>query len=294
VTIIAPPPPAPPAAAPPPLTPGGRTALRAVLVVFAAVLIVGCVAAAGATAWGLSTLRVVADEKALPADMRSLVIDTGDVSAAVRLTTDRDAKEPTASMRLVNVSGNGDHSLVVAQESGSTRVTVTGGDSRFMDWGRAGEITVTLPPELARRLSVTVQQDDGVLLAQADVDQLVARNSDGAVILSGAARTIEVDARDGDVVARAPISVTESFIAHTVDGDVHVDFTGAPPRTVEVTTRDGDIAVSLPDAGPYLVDASADSSTIRVPQTNDPSRAAAKVTVRSVDGDVAIDTAGRR
>lgn len=29
-------------------------------------------------------------------------------------------------------------------------------------WGRAGEITVVLPPELARRLSVTAQQETGV------------------------------------------------------------------------------------------------------------------------------------
>ncbi len=55
---------------------------------------------------------------------------------------------------------------------------------------------MVLPPELARRLSVTTQQEDGVLLAQADLDQLIARTEDGAVVLSGSARRIEITHRE--------------------------------------------------------------------------------------------------
>ena len=57
-------------------------------------MIVGSAVALGVTAWGLSTFRVVADEKPLPGDIRSLVIDARDVPAAIRLTTDGDATEP--------------------------------------------------------------------------------------------------------------------------------------------------------------------------------------------------------
>lgn len=290
------PPPLPPPAegAPPPLTPGGRTALRVALVIAAAVLVTGSVVALGVTAWGVSAVRVIADDETLPQDMRSLTIDTGDIPAAVRLTTDRDAAEPRVSMRTIKAPRSSDQTLVVAQEPGGTRLTVEGDRSRFMDWGRAGMITVTLPPDLSRRLSVTVVQAEGVLLAQGDLDVLVARNTDGAVVLSGSARRVDIRTQDGNVVARGPVSVSESFDVQAVDGDVSVGFRAAPPRRIDVDTVDGDIAISLPNPGPYLVRASGDSTSIRVPETNDPARAAAEVTLRSNDGDVVVDTRGRR
>ena len=43
---------------------------------------------------GLSTFRVVTDSKPLPSAMRSLVVDTGQLPVAVRITTDRAATEP--------------------------------------------------------------------------------------------------------------------------------------------------------------------------------------------------------
>ena len=49
-----------------------------------------------------------------------------------------------------------------------------------------------LPPDLARRLTVTTQQKIGVVLAYADLDQLIARTDDGEIVLSGSARRIEV------------------------------------------------------------------------------------------------------
>ncbi|MET4428171.1 hypothetical protein [Mycolicibacterium sp. 624] len=298
MTIIAPPPPpAPPAAppvsaAPPPLTPGGRTAVRVFLVIAASVVVVGTVLSLGATAWGVSTFRVVADETAFPSDTRSLVIDTGDVPAALRLRTDRDAREPRVSMRLLKSARSGERTLRVDQDAQTTRITVNGVTPEFMGWGRAGEITVTLPPEMARRLSVTTTQDKGVLLVQADLDSLVASNTYGAVILSGAARRIDVTGQDGTVLTRDPISVSESFVAESVDGEISVDFKEAPPRTVEASTRTGDIAISLPTPGPYLVRASGDSARVRVPETTDPARAAAQITARSDEGDVVVEGAG--
>ncbi|BBY31136.1 DUF4097 family beta strand repeat-containing protein [Mycolicibacterium sediminis] len=291
MTTIAPPP-VPPTNPPPALTAGGRTAIRSFLVIAAALVIVGSAVALGVTAWGLSTFRVVADEKPLPGDIRSLVIDARDVPAAIRLTTDGDATEPRVSMRLVNSARAGDQTLDVRRTGGDTVVTVSGARPEFLDWGRAGEITVTLPPDVARRLSVTTRQDTGVLFADADVDVLTASNEDGAVMLSGSARRIDVRTTDADVVAREPLSVRESFVVDAVDGDVTADFTGAPPRTVAVTTETGDVALRLPEPGPYLIRASGESTRVRVPETDDAGRAAAEVTVRSVDGDTTIDHLG--
>lgn len=291
MTTIAPPPPAPTPSTPSPLSPGGRTAIRAFLVIAASVVVVGLLVALGVSAWGLSNFRVVADETSLPADTRSLVIDTRDVPAALRITTDRDATEPRISTRLINSSRAGERSLEVTRDGADTRVALTGTRPGVIGWGRAGEVTVTLPPEMARRLSLTTQQGAGVLMMQADVDTLVANNENGAVVLRGSARRIEVRTQDAEIVTRDPISVTESFLADSVDGDVSVDF-GAAPRTVDASSNTGDVVVLLPDPGPYLVRASGDSAQVRVSETEDPDRAAAEVTVRSDDGTAVVDRLG--
>ena len=203
MTTIAPPPPAP-ATPPPPLSPGGRTAVRVTLIVAAAVLVVGAVATLGTAAWGISSFRVITDSQPLPTAMRSLVVDTGSVPVAVRITADRDAREPRADLRMVNSTRAGANPLVVNADGAEVRVTISGERSMFMDWGRAGEITLVLPPELARRLTVTTQQDNGIVLAQAGLDQLIARTDNGEVILSGSARRIEIHTDNGDVVDPRP------------------------------------------------------------------------------------------
>lgn len=299
MTAAAPPPDAPPAASTPastpPLTPGGRSAVRVLLTVAATVLIVGSVAALAVAAVGVSTFRVLADEKALPADLRSLVIDTGEVPAAVTLTTDRDATEPRVSLRLVNSVRSEDQSLAIDREGTGATVTVSGETPEFMDWARTGRIVVTMPPAMARNLSVTVRQQTGVLFADAYVDELVAHGVDGAVVLNGGARRIEVHNTDGSVVSREPVSVTESFVADTEDGDIVIDFADAAPKVVEATTANGDVVLELPGAGPYLVTSSSGgSNTVQVPQTRDPDRAVADVTARSDDGAVTITALGGR
>ncbi|MCW2552735.1 MAG: hypothetical protein JWR78_2516 [Mycobacterium sp.] len=302
MTTIAPPPPGPPAAsAPPPLSPGSRTAVRALLVIAASALVVGCVVALGVTSWGVSTLRVAADEKTLPASTKALVIDIGNVPAAVRITADRDAREPRVRMRLLNSPGAGDRNLQITEQAGTTRLSVDGAPSPFTgwdgfplgNWDSAGEVNVILPPELARRLSVTVRQHRGVLVTQTDLDQVVVDTTDGDVVLGGGARRVEIHTQDGDVATRGPASVTESFVVDTVDGDVTVDFKDAAPRTVDATTGTGDVAISLPAPGPYLVNASGGTTSVQVPKTNDATRAAATVTVRSDTGDVSVDGLSR-
>jgi hypothetical protein len=299
VTTFAPPPPAPvtpPPAGPanqppPPLSPGGRTAFRIALIAAAAVLVVGTLVSLGVAAWGLASFRVITDSKPLPAGMRSVVVDTGSVPVAVRITADREVREPRADLRMVNSTRAGANPLAVNTEGGDTRITINGESTPFLDWGRAGEITLVLPPELARRLSVTTQQDNGIVLAQADLDQLIARTDNGEVVLSGSARRIEVYADNGDVFTRHPISVSESFTATTDNGDVRVDLAETAPRTVNATSDNGDVIIALPARGPYAVNASTDNgdTAIRVPQATDREKAAAVVTARSENGDVVID-----
>ncbi len=290
MTTIAPTPPAP-ATPPPPLSPGGRTAFRISLIAAAAVLVVGALVCLGAMAWGLSSFRVITDSKPLPIAMRSVFVDTGSVPVAVRITTDRQARQPRADLRMVNSTRAGTNPLVVNTDAANTRITLSSEQSTFLNWSRGGEITLVLPPELARKLTVTTQQDNGVVLAQADVDQLIARTDNGAVVLSGSARRIEIHSDNGDVVTRDPIRVTESFSATTDNGDVKVDFSDAAPRTIDATTENGDVVIALPARGPYVVNASTDhgDTAVRVPQATDREKAVAVVTASSDNGDVIID-----
>ncbi|MGX9787140.1 DUF4097 family beta strand repeat-containing protein [Mycobacterium sp. MMS18-G62] len=292
MTTIAPPPPAP-VTPPPPLTPGGRTAVRVTLIAAAVVLVVGAVASLGTLAWGIAGFRVITDSKPLPASMRSLVVDTGSVPVAIRITTDRAAREPRADLRMVNSTRAGANPLAVNTDATNARITISSELSTFLQWGRAGEITVVLPPDLARKLTVTTQQDTGVVLSQADIDQLIARTDNGEVVLSGSARRIEIHTDNGDVVTREPMSVSESFSATTDNGDIKVDFSGAAPRTIDANTDNGDVTIALAARGPYMVNTSADqeigSAEVRVPQTTDRNAAAAVVTAHSNNGDVVID-----
>ncbi|KAA0095193.1 hypothetical protein CIW49_22145 [Mycolicibacterium sp. P1-18] len=284
MTTIAPP------SAPPPLTPGNRTALRALLVIFAAVLVIGCVAGLGVAAFGIASLRVSTDGKDLPRDMRSLVVDASDVS--VHLKSDPNATAARAELRTVGSSRAVPPSLDVTTDARQTRIRVTADDTRrVVDFGGPSDLVITLPPALAATLSVTTQQADGTLTVDANLDRLVARSADGDVVLNGAVHDVDVTARDGDVVSRRPVSVTESFTVESVDGDVAVRFADPAPRRISATTSSGDVAITLPPTGPYLVRTrSGDATSVDVPETTDPARAASEVTVRSDDGSVSVDS----
>ncbi|MGV9800515.1 DUF4097 family beta strand repeat-containing protein [Mycobacterium sp. NPDC003449] len=286
-TIAAPPPVAPP----PHLTPGGRTTLRGVLIAAAALLLATTLAGLGVAAWGVSNLRVVTDHQTLPTAMRSLVIDTAQVPIAIRITADRENREATADLRLVNTTRSGEHRLTLDTEGNETRIKIAGNPSPMLDWARGGEIVIALPPEQARRLTVDTRQQIGAVIAQADLDQLIARTTEGAIILRGAARRIEVHTVNGDVSTREPVAVTEEFSANTSDGDITADFKDAAPRSVEAVSRNGDVVLGLPERGPYLVRAQSESSTrVRVPETTSLDAALAEIVARSDSGDVVVES----
>ncbi|MEZ0051817.1 hypothetical protein ABIA30_002825 [Mycobacterium sp. MAA66] len=279
------------APAPRSLTPSGRSAIRTLLVIAAVAVTVSAVVGVGGIAWGIASLRVAADTQTLPANMEALTIDTGQVPTAIRIISDRNLREPKVRMRLLNTSRTDAGALTVARDGNAIGLTIAGTPSQLLNFGPPGEITVTLPPDVAHRLSVTTKQRTGLLFSQSELSQLTVRNTDGAVVLDGDARRIEIHTQSGEIRTRDAISVTDAFTADTNDGHISVDFRDAAPRTVQVTGRDADIEIALPPAGPYLVRAQAGNDLkVRVPQTDDAARAAAQVTARAEDGSVTITT----
>lgn len=277
--------------APPALTPRGRGVIRTVLVIAAVLLCLGAVGSVTAVAVGVGRTAVIADSAELPATMRALTVSTADVPMAVRITSDPQARTPRAELRFFSTVGSGQRLDVTSTPDG-TRLAVRGQTPGWMQWARAGRLDVVLPPALARQLALTTSQQFGMLMVETDLDSVVARTDNGAVLLGGSARTIEIRNQHGSVHSRDPILVRESFSANSVDGDVTVDFRDAAPRRIQVSSGDGDVSIELPGAGPFVVNASTGSAggdtVVRVPQTFDPARAASVVTVRSETGDVTV------
>ncbi len=282
----------PPASPPPPLSPGGRTAIRVVVIIAAAVLVIGTVASLGALAWGVSNFRVVTDSVALPATLRSIAVDTGSVPVAVHITSDPNARRAARRHEDGELGARGFGSAV-----GERRRPLGAGEHRRRGvtdpgLGPGSEITLVLPPQQARRMTVTTQQETGVVFAQADLDQLITRTGDGGVELRGSARRIDITAEHANIRSRDPIAVSDAFRVTTGAGDVDVEFSSVP-KTIDAQTGNGDITVALPAPGPFVVNATTGqqwgTTVVRVPQTRDSGDAASVVTVRSDTGDVTVE-----
>jgi hypothetical protein len=279
---------------PPSLSPAGRTGLRALVVIAASLILLAGLGALTAVAVGVGNTRVIADSQPLPTTMRTLTVDTGAVPMSVEIESDPDAREPRAELRFVSTSDRGDQSLDVSAGP-DTRISVRGSSPDWLEWAQAGQLVVTVPPQLGQQLTVTTEQQLGVLNVKADLDHLVARSSGGAVILDGSARVIDAEVRQGAVVSEKPVTVRESFSVNVIDGDIDVLFSERAPRNIEATTSNGDVTLDLPGAGPFLVTAISDtqyeSTDVRVPQTSDPAEAQSVVVARTGRGSIVIEPA---
>ena len=156
-----------------------------------------------------------------------------------------------APRRPAEITSSNDAQLLVINDDAGTRVTLRDSAPGFLPWKGHARINVTLPPDVARELSVTVNQRSGAVFTDANLDQLVANTDEGAVTLGGSARRVDVNVRHGDITTSTPIAVTESFTADTEYGGISVQFRVAP-RTTEAIA-DGDVTVGLPVPGPYRV-----------------------------------------
>lgn len=265
---------------------GGRTAIRVLLVVIAAVAVLGTLAFLGVRATGLGSLRVLTDTKALPVGMRSLTIDSNGGDAIVRITADPDATAPRVDLRRVTQSSEAQ--LLVTNDAGGTRVTLGDGSPGFSPWKGHVSIKVILPPDVARGLSVTVNQPRGAVVTDANLDQLIANADEGDFTLGGAARRVDVKIHKGDIGTSAPIAVTESFRAVSESGEISVAFRAVPRTTEAIAT--GNVTVALPGPGPYRLRAQTEGAgsepTVRVRETTD--MGAPAVTAQSKAGSVLI------
>lgn len=265
---------------------GRRTAMRVVLVVIAALVLLGTLAGLGVLAIGLSGSRLITDTAVLPTDLRQLTIDTGNVPVAVRLITEDEAPAPRVDLRMVTRAD--DPPLAVTVEADRSQLTLRDSGSEFLWFNATGEIKVVLPPDVGRLLSVTVNHSAGTLTSEADLDQLVAKSDDGTVTLGGSARLIDVDVRRGDVNTSTRIAVSESFTATAKSGNISVEFRAAP-RTTEAIAS-GNVTVGMPRSEPYRVRTRSgppDGETrVTVATTTD--AGAPVVTARSESGNVQV------
>ncbi|OBK81633.1 hypothetical protein [Mycobacterium sp. 1164985.4] len=264
---------------------GLRTAVRVVIMFIAALVSLAIVGGLGVLAFGIGNSRVVNDRQTLPTAMRSLVVDTGDVPVTVLLVADDNATEPRVELGML---ARVDTRLTITDVGDRSRVTLGDKGLGFLAFNGAGELKVILPPAVARGLSVTVNHRAGSLVADAELDQLVADIDGGAVTLGGSARMIDVNVSRGDIKASTRIGVTESFKANTEFGSISVDFSEVP-RVTEATAH-GNVTLGLPGPGPYRVRAQSEKphgdTKVTVPETTDPK--APLVTVRSRSDDANV------
>lgn len=264
--------------------------MRVVLAVLAALVVFVAVGGLATLAVGLSGTRVVTDSQELPAGIRTLTLDTGDLPIAVRLITDADTSRPHVDLRMLTRAA--DTQMTVAHDASGSRLALLGDSGSAFPLPfdvNTGEITVILPPGVAKNLRVTVTHQTGPIKSEADLDQLIVRTGTGTVTLSGSARLMDITVGKGDINTDTRIAVAESFKATTQSGRVSVEFRGAP-RTTEAVGS-GQVTLGLPGATPYRI--SAESVTphgtviVTVPQTSDLS--APVVTARSTSGNVVVN-----
>lgn len=274
-----------------PTAPGGgsRGPIRVALILVAALVCLGAVSLLGAAAAGIGSSRAAADDVELPAGLRALTVNVGDLPISLRVTADPEATAPRAEIRSVSALGAGRPELRLSDD-GAT-LSLSGERDGWLRWARAGELTLVLPPDTARAMTLTIGQRFGALQVDADLDRLNARNDNGAVLLRGSANTMDIRNQHGMVHSRGPISVRDSFAVTSGEGDIDVDFRGTPPRRVDVSTGAGQVEIRLPGEGPFAVTAASErgGTQVRVPQAFDPETAVAVVTARSGSGRVSID-----
>ncbi|MGE2721104.1 hypothetical protein [Mycolicibacterium celeriflavum] len=260
--------------------------MRIALVVIATIVTVGAVGGLGVIALELAASRFVTETHALPGDVRSLAIDTGDVPVPLHIVTDVGAEVPRVDLRLITKTRG--PLFAIDTDGDGIRITLADSDSGFLRFNGTGAMKVVLPPDIARDLSLTIDRPAGALTVDSDLDRLAARTGDGTLTLGGSARLMEVAVENGDIRTDTKIAVAESFRGTSKVGSIRLEFSAAP-RYTEVVAG-GDVSVEVPSSQSYRIRAEPapgiGHSTVSVPETTNPR--AAMVTARSVGGNVRV------
>ncbi|MFE0701237.1 hypothetical protein [Streptomyces sp. NPDC058872] len=145
--------------------------------------------------------------------------------------------------------------------------------------------------QVPRRVTVTVEEDNGGVVAEGLSTPLKVRSGNGNVRVVGASADLDLGSDNGSVVVEgsvtAPRVTARSGPVRSGNGDVRITL-GAVPRAVDVVTDNGDVTVGLPTAV-YEVSGSSGNGRVRlgVPRGDGSGRS---VNLRSNNGDVTART----
>ncbi len=140
--------------------------------------------------------------------------------------------------------------------------------------------------QVPRKVAVTVEEDNGGVVAEGLSTPLKVRSGNGNVRVVGATADLDLGSDNGSVVVEGSVTAPR-VTARSGNGDVRITL-GAVPRAVDVVTDNGDVTVGLPTAV-YEVSGSSGNGRVRldVPRGDGSGRS---VNLRSNNGDVTART----
>ena len=274
MSTLAPAPDAPPAPAGGGGSPGGRTALRILVVTVGLALVAwNAVAVASLLSRGTDTKDATyGGVRVLELDLAFEEVDVSGSASADQVTLSRgwhwSLGEPDIVTRQV-----GDRLVVGSSCSFAPGIPCTG-------W-----VHLTVPADVQVTGRVT---DNHLTLRDLDGEVDVS-TSDGDVTATDVGGPLRLASRDGTVEASQVRSARVE--ATTSDGSVHIAF-AVPPRSVRATSRDGSVRLTLPDDGTsYAVTVSTRDGSSEVTVPTDPT-ASRHITASTSDGDISIAAGG--
>jgi hypothetical protein len=255
-------------------SPGGRLALRLLVVTVGLVAVAwNAVAVASLLSRGMETQDDrFSDVRVLELDLAFEAVDVTGSATAVDVTLSRGWQWSLGEPDIVTRQ-EGDRLLV-----GSTCSFTPGRPC-------TGWVHLTVPADV----TVTGGTTDNHLTLRRLTGAIDVSTSDGGITATRVSGPLRLASRDGTVEAARVHSARVE--ATTSDGSVHIAF-AVPPQSVRATARDGSVRLTLPDDGTaYHVTVSTRDGSSDVTVPTDPT-APRRITASTSDGDVTIAPRG--
>ncbi|MFI8516803.1 DUF4097 family beta strand repeat-containing protein [Streptomyces sp. NPDC085481] len=139
--------------------------------------------------------------------------------------------------------------------------------------------------EVPRSVAVSVENDNGRVLADGFATAFSARSDNGDVIVRRAGGELDLQSGNGGVSVDAE-SRPSVVRARTDNGDIRLSL-GSVPRQVSAYSDNGDVEVGLPGSVSYAVDGSSDNGDVRIDVPVDQA-SGHSVSARSDNGEVVV------
>jgi hypothetical protein len=248
---------------------------RAAAVVGAVVVLVGGVAACGASAGDDKE----PDHRSFALPGRTLTVDSDDSALEIVAADSNKAGTVEVTRWFQGSVALGKDPEVTWKMDGDRLVL------RMRCSGVVADCSARHRIEVPRGVAVKVEDGDGSVRARGFQDALSIRTGDGSVRVSDSSGPIDVRTGDGSV--RADVS-SRQVRTHTSDGSVRLEL-GVVPDLVESRSGDGSVTITLPRATYRVTTETGDGSVeVSVPRADSSSHA---VTARTGDGKVTVRTA---